>query len=164
MPSTIQNRFITRQLTQNEENQKRFREQIKQETESSEYLAAQRENKWERFEYIIKCAVETHVGYKQKVNEQQISDPVLERMLKEQKDIRLQIKNCKEPDKTKQLRKSRKEILKEMNQKVRDPREKRTEDLVGEVEKTKDYTRMFKAAKALHMKHQNIQLVHDDYE
>ena len=164
MPSTIPNRFITRQLTQNEDNQKRFREQIKQETESSEYLAAQRENKWERFEYIIKCAVETHVGYKQKVNEHQISDPVLERMLKEQKDIRLQIKNCKEPDKTKQLRKSRKEILKEMYQKVRDPREKRAEDLVGEVEKTKDYTRMFKAAKALHMKHQNIQLVHDDYE
>ena len=126
MPSTIPNRFVTRQLALNEENQKRYREQIKQEIEISKYLAAQRENKWERLKYIIKCAAETHVGYKKKVNDHQISDPVLERMLKEQKDIRLQIENCKEPDKTKQLRKSRKDILKEMNQKVRDAREKKS--------------------------------------
>ena len=99
------------------------------------------------------CAAETHAGYKKKVNNHQISDPDLERMSKEQKEIRLQIENCKDPEKNKQLRKSRKEILKEMNQKVRDAREKRAEDLVGEVENAKDDTRMFKAAKALHMKH-----------
>ena len=51
-----------------------------------------------------------------------------------------------------------------MNQKVRDAREKRAEDLVGEVENAKDDTRMFKAVKALHMKHQKIQFVHDDQE
>ena len=110
------------------------------------------------------CAAETHAGYKKKVNNHQISDPDLERMSKEQKEIRLQIENCKDPEKNKQLRKSRKEILKEMNQKVRDAREKRAEDLVGEVENAKDHTRMFKAAKALHMKHQKIQFVHDDQE
>ena len=43
-----------------------------------------------------------------------------------------------------------------MNQKVRDAREKRAEDLVGEVENAKDDTQMFKAAKALHMKHQKM--------
>ena len=89
----------------------------------------------------------------EEVNNHQISDPDLERMLKEQKDITLQTENCKDAEKNKQLRKSRKEILKEMNQKVRDAREKRAEDLVGEVENAKDDTRMFKAAKALHMKH-----------
>ena len=107
---------------------------------------------------------ETHVGYMRKVNNHQISDPDLERMSKEQKDIRLQIENYKDSEKNKQLRKSRNEILKEMNQKVRDAREKRAEDLVGEVENAKDDTRMFKAAKALHMKHQKIQFVHDDQE
>ena len=49
-----------------------------------------------------------------------------------------------------------------MNQKVKDAREKRAEDLVGEVQNAKDDTRMFKAARALHMKHQKIQFVHDD--
>ena len=58
-------------------------------------------------------------------------------MSKEQKDIRLQIENCKDPEKNKQLRKSRKKIPKEINQKVRDAREKRAEDLVGEVEMLK---------------------------
>ena len=51
-----------------------------------------------------------------------------------------------------------------MNQKVGDAREKRAEDLVGEVENTNNDTRMFKAAKALHMKHQKIPFVHDDQE
>ena len=164
MPNTSQKRFDTRQFTQNEESQERYREQIEQETESSAYVAAQQENKWEKLKDIIKCVAEAHSGYKKKVNNHQISDPDLERMSKEQKDIRLQIENYKDSEKNKQLRKSRNEILKEMNQKVRDAREKRAEDLVGEVENAKDHTRMFKAAKALRMKHQKIQLVHDDQE
>ena len=115
MPNTSQNRFDTRQLTQNEENQVRYREQIKQETASREYVAEQQDNKWEKLKDIIKCAAETHVRYKKKANNQKISDPDPERMSKEQKDIRLQIENCKDPEKNKQLRKSRKKILKEMN-------------------------------------------------
>ena len=34
------------------------------------------------------CAAETHVEYKKKANNHQISDPNLERMSKEQRDIR----------------------------------------------------------------------------
>ena len=80
-------------------------------------------------------------------------------MPNEQKDIRLQIQNRKDPEKNKQMRKLRNEILKKMNQKVRYVREKRAEDLVKNVE---DDTQMFEAAKALLMKHQKIQFVHDD--
>ena len=107
---------------------------------------------------------ETHVRYKKKVNQHQISDLDLEEVSKEQKDIRLQIGNCKDPEKNKQLKKSRNEKLKEINQKVRDAREKRAEHLVGEVENAKGDNRMFKAVKALHMKHQKIQFVHGDQE
>ena len=134
MPNTSQKRFSTRQPTQNEENQVRYREQTKQETESSAYVAAQQENKWEKLKDIIKCAAETHIGYKKKVNKHQISDPDFERMPKQQKDIRLQTEKCKDPENIKQLRKSRREIFKEMNLKVRDAAEKRAEILVGEVE------------------------------
>ena len=88
MPNKIQKRFDTRQLTQNEENQERYREQIKQETESSAYVAVQHENKWEKLKDIIKCAAETHIGYKKEVNNHQISDPYLARMSIEQKDIK----------------------------------------------------------------------------
>ena len=65
----------------------------------------------------------------EKINNHLISDPNLEIMSKEQKDIRLQIENWKDPEKDKQLRKSRKETLKEMNHKVSDAKEKRAEDL-----------------------------------
>ena len=47
MHNTSQKRFDTRQLTQNEEKQERYN-QIKQEIESSEYVAAQQEYKWEK--------------------------------------------------------------------------------------------------------------------
>ena len=126
MSNTSQKKFNTRQLIQNEESQERYREQIKEETESSAYVAAQQENKWEKLQDIIKCAAETHIGLKKKVNNHQISNPDLEMMSKEQKDIRLQIEICKDLEKNKQLRTSRKEILKNMNQKVRDVREKKS--------------------------------------
>ena len=87
---------------------------------------------------------ETHIRYKKKVNQHQISDLDLEEVSKEQKDIRLQIGNCKDPEKNKQLRKSRNEILKEINQKVTDAREKRAEHLVGEVENAKVTTECLK--------------------
>ena len=85
----------TRQATQNEENQERCREQIEHETESSTYVAAQQGNKWEKLKEIIKCATETHVGYKKKVEIHQISHSVLERMSKEQKVIRLKLQRPK---------------------------------------------------------------------
>ena len=55
-------------------------------------------------------------------------------------------------------------MLKEMNQKVGDARQKWAENLVGEVENAKGHTRMFKAAKAQHMKHQKILFMHHDQE
>ena len=66
MSNTSQKKFNTRQLIQNEESQERYREQTKEETESSAYVAAQQENKWEKLKDIIKCAAETHFGYKKK--------------------------------------------------------------------------------------------------
>ena len=66
MSNTSQKRLNTRQLIQNEESQESYREQIKEETENSTYVAAQQENKWEKLKDIIKCAAETHFGYKKK--------------------------------------------------------------------------------------------------
>ena len=45
MPNISQENFYRRQLTQNEKNRERYRYQIKKETESTEYVAAQKDNK-----------------------------------------------------------------------------------------------------------------------
>ena len=57
-------------------------------------------------------------------------------------------------DQIKELRKSRKKILKQISHKIKEAKEKLAEDLVGEIENAKDDTKMFKAAKVLYTKHQ----------
>ena len=64
----------------------------------------------------------------------------------------------------KEFKKLRNKILKEMGQKVRNAKEQIAEELVGEEENAKDDTKMFKAVKALHMKHRKINFIHDDQE
>ena len=113
---------------------------------------------------IIKNTPETQVGYEKRENSKYISDSEIERMSKEQKHLRLQIQKCQNHEQIKQLRKSRKKILKQISYKINDAREKLAEDLVGEVENAKDDTKMFKAAKALYTRQQRIQFVHDEQD
>ena len=74
----------------------------------------------------------------------------------------------RDPEKIHQLKAVRKSILKEMNKKVKDIKEKRAEELVNEIETeietAKDNNRMFKAVKALYTKHKRIHFVHDENE
>ena len=113
---------------------------------------------------IIKNTAETQVGYEKRENSKYISDSEIEKMSKEQKDLRLLIQKCQNHEQIKQLRKSRKKILKQISYKINDAREKLAEDLLGEVENAKDDTKMFKAAKALYTRHQRIQFVHDEQD
>ena len=113
---------------------------------------------------VIKNTAETQVGYEKRENSKYISDSEIEKMSKEQKDLRLQIQKCQNHEQIKQLRKSRKKILKQISYKINDAREKLAEDLLGEVENAKDDTKMFKAAKALYTRHQRIQFVHDEQD
>ena len=62
-------------------------------------------------------------------------------MSKEQKDLRLQ-----NHEQIKQLRKSRKKLLKQISYKIKDAKEKLAEDLVGEIENARD-NKMLKATK-----------------
>ena len=87
----------------------------------------------------------------------------MERMSIEQKDLRLQIEKCQNLEQIKQLRKSRKNILKQSSQK-KDAKEELAKDLVGEIENAKDETKMFKAVKVLYIKHQRVQFVNDEQE
>ena len=50
---------------------------------------------------IIKSAAERHIGYQKKESKQHIPDPQLERMSKEQKNLRLEIERSDTPEKIK---------------------------------------------------------------
>ncbi len=105
-------------------------------------------SRWEKLKSIIKDTAEKVIGFKKKSPHHQISDKEFERMSAEQKQLRLKIENCDDPNKIKNLKRKRKGILKSMRKKVREINEQRALELVEEVENSKDDTRMFKAAKA----------------
>ena len=103
---------------------------------------------------IIKNAAESQVGYKKKENSKYISDPEIERMLKEQKRPETIDREMMSNDQIKELRKSRKKILKQISLKIKEAKQKLAEDLVVEIQNAKDDTEMLKAAKVLYTKHQ----------
>ena len=75
-------------------------------------------------------------------------------MLKEQKRPETTDREMMSNDQIKELRKSRKKILKQISLKIKEAKQKLAEDLVVEIQNAKDDTEMLKAAKVLYTKHQ----------
>ena len=149
---------------QSKDAQDRYNEQIIQETRSNLHPETTFTHKWDLLKSIIKNAAESQVGYKKEKNSKCVRDPEIERMSKEQKDLRLQLEKCQNHDQIKKIRKSRNKILKQISHKTKDAKEKPAQDLVGEIENAKDDTKMYKATKVLYIKHQRVQFVHDEQE
>ena len=74
---------------------------------------ATNERTWENLKTNIKESMETSAGFVERVPRNQIADD-LQRWSIEQKNLRLQIENTKQPEKYKPLKKQRKSILKQM--------------------------------------------------
>ena len=165
-PASRQQKFDIKILTENKDIQKEYKENIIQTMQSSREQPTNEEtactHKWDTLKSIIKNVAENQIGYQKKVSKQNISDAKLEKMSIEQKSLRLEIERTDSIEKIKELKKSRKIILKKMNHRIKEIRERRTEELVKEIEIAKDDTKMFKAAKALYTKHNKVHFVHDE--
>ena len=84
-------------------------------------------------------------------------------MSKGQKNLRLQTEKCQNHEQIKQLRKSRKKILKQISYKIKDAKEKLAEDLVGEIENAKDKTQKYlKQQKFCILNTKRVQFVHGE--
>ena len=127
-----------------------------------EYSELPKNQKWEKLKGIITSTAENVIGFKKKLTKHQCNNDEIEKLSLQQKQLRLQIESGKCPEKIKDLRKSRKEILKQIQKKVKEANEKRIEALVDDIESAKDDTRMFKAIKLLTTKHTKIKFVHDE--
>ena len=126
IPRLHQQKFDTKHLTQSKDAQDHYNEQIIQEIKSN--LHPETRNPEIHNE---KCSGIPN-WLQEERNSKYISDPEIERMSKEQKDLRLQIEKCQNHEQIKQLRKSRKKILKQISQKIKDTKEELVEYLVGE--------------------------------
>ena len=82
-------------------------------------------------------------------------------MSEKQKDLRLRMMNEENAEKVQQLRAERKSILKSMTKEIKQIKEREIDEIVEEIEKTKDDAKMFKATKKLERKPFENPIVHD---
>ena len=94
IPRSHQQNFNTKYSTQSKDAQDSCNEQIIQEIKSNLHLETTITNKWNLSKSMIKNAAESQEGYNKKENSKYISDPEIERMSKEQKDLKRQIQKC----------------------------------------------------------------------
>ena len=164
-PTSRQQKFEIRNLIDNKDVQNNYKENIVQAIQSVKENPNQEiisTHKWDELKDIIKSVAENLIGYKKKTSKQNIPDVQLENMSKEQKNLRLRIERTNNTEKIKEMKKSRKTILKNMSRRVKELKERTAEEMIKTIETAKNDTRMFKAVKALHTKHKKVQFVHDE--
>ena len=118
-------------------------------------------NTWDEISVLCKMTAEEVIGYTRKEKKGSVKDKEIEMLSIEQKNIRMKMINTTDTEKLRSLRESRKKILKNMKMKLKTVREKEVDDLVNEVEKSKDDARMFRAVKNIKRKNFENPVVHD---
>ena len=111
---------------------------------------------------LSKKAAEESVGYIRNPPTNQIPDELLQEWSIQQKESRLQIEKSKDSTKILSLKAERKAILKQMKKRKKELREKVIDEILKEVDSTKDDNKMFKAIKALHCKKKKVTFVNDE--
>ena len=157
-------KFNIKKLVQDNEAQNQYKQKIQQaiQTETTTTnLPQQAANRWERTKEIIKKAAEESVGYIRNPPKNQLPDELLQEWSMQQKESRLQIEKSKDSTKILSLKAERKAILKQKKRK-KELREKEIDEILKEVDSTKDDNKMFKAIKALHCKKKKVQFVNDE--
>ena len=76
-------------------------------------------------------------------------DPHVERLSEQQRSTRMRINTCRDPARTRELRAERNKIMHAIRKKNTENREREIDELVSEIDKYHDHTKMFKATKAL---------------
>ena len=120
-------------------------------------------NTWEEISEVCQKTAEEVLGFVEKEKTQgKIYNKEVERMSREQKEIRMKIECERNPNKIPEMKKERKSIQKKISAEVKRIREQEIDEIVEEIEKTKDDARMFKAVKKIDRKPYENPVVHDE--
>ena len=146
-------------LAQNKDAQAQYQSMIKQQLQNEVDSVA---DKWENTKEIIMKSAKSTIGYKPQALKHQISDGQLKEWSTAQKDLRLQIEKSKVQKTIQTLKSQRKTIVKQMRKRKKELRETEIDNILKEVDTTKDDIKMFKAVKALHTKRKQISYIDDE--
>ena len=84
------------------------------------------------------------------------TDTNIEKLSKQQKQLRLEIENNKDPEKHDELRNKRKQLMKDIQKRIKCLQEKEVDDILKEVGETNEDAQMFKAVKKLNKQNPEI--------
>ena len=118
--------------------------------------------KWEQLHSMIKQTAEETVGYKKKIKHREVRDPTLAKMSVDQQQLRLQIETCDNVETSTQLRRKRKNVLKEMSKHAKRMRQEEMDKIVGNIEGAPDHAKMYQAVKFVNRKPLENTFVHDE--
>ena len=85
----------------------------------------------------------------------------VEELSRKQKDLRLRIELCNDPNQVTDLKTQRKECLKELTRTLKNHREKELEEIVKEIDNARDDVKMFKAVRHQKRKRYENPIVHN---
>ena len=116
---------------------------------------------WTEINEAVQKTAEEVLGYEEKVKAGEVKDEKITKMSAKQKNIRMKLMNERDVEEVKHLREERKKIQKAITREVKFIREKEIDEIVNEIESTKDDARMFKATKKIERKPFENPVVHD---
>ena len=155
---THEQRFNTQKLINCQETTKKYQENLNTNIIRMRIEGKKGNNELKR---IIRETAEKNLGYVEKVQNKQVEDEVVLKMSKAQKKIRLEIESQDDAEKIQKLKKDRKQILKNMEKRIKKVKGKEIDKLVREIENAKDDTSMFKAVRNTSRKTFQNNYIHD---
>ena len=110
------------------------------------------ENSYSNIRNTMKETAIEQVGFVNTIRNINVIDKQLETMSNEQKKLRIEISNNNDPSKHEFLKDRRKNVLKQIHRRVKLLKDNETQQILKEINSTKNDAQMYKAVKKLNMK------------
>ncbi|XP_057310033.1 uncharacterized protein LOC130648030 [Hydractinia symbiolongicarpus] len=151
-------------LTNNENMRKAYQQNLETSLQSNVSENISIKEKWDAVKQSIKSAAEQTLPRQipRNRNHGHNYDPEIEQMSKTQKELRIQISNCKDLDKMTRLKNERNNIMRRIKDKLLENKTKEIENKLSEINQMKDTAKTFKALRMLHSKPYENPYVHDE--
>ena len=156
----VSERKINTQKLVNDENSKmKYQQELEIKIKK---LIDNNENSYNNIRNTMKETAIEQVGFVNNNKNHTVIDKQLETMSNEQKKLRIEISNNKDPSKHEDLKDKRKNVMKQIHRRVKLLKDTETQQILKEINGTKNDAQMYKAVKKLNTKHYENPLVFNE--
>ena len=110
------------------------------------------DKEWKNIRECITETAKNIIGYRKGDKNKRPDNPKVAELSREQKELRLKIAECKDPEKVTYLKTRRNKLLHDIKTTLLEEKEKDLDEKVSEVDKLKDSAKMFRSVRELNRK------------